>query len=286
MKKLVFLLMILPVQLFAQFEIGMFSTPSQLMVENAVKSSFFLSKQSYQLRDKKSGELFGVNGKKEFSAQYAIGVKVRGGIILGDRMLQPWLYDSKFGKYKEGYEPVPYQATYTALEDEVSYKELEYDSEAQKGIIDKLIYRYPSDVFAGEGLAADSTAGIKNGWIIWVTAKETDWEKTAAVNYVTYQKDLNVSKEDTSFGIEKPKGNLKLLGGLYVVPFYTGIGTIEFKLCGIIVQDTETTWKVCCPFVVNPENEVKPADKQAVESELTPIGKDKTDKKNKKRDRK
>ena len=284
MKKLVFLLVILPVQLFAQFEIGMFSTPSQLMVENAVKSSFFLSKQSYQLRDKKSGELFGANGKKEFSAQYAIGIKVCDGILLGDRMLRPWLYDSKFGRYKDGYEPVPYQTTYTALEEKIDYKELKYDPEAREGVVDKQIYRYPSDVFAGKGLAVDSTAGTKDGWIIWVTARETDWEKTAAVNFVTYQKTLDISKDNTSFGIEKPKGNKPLLGGLYVVPFYPGIGTVEFRLCGLIVQDTESTWKVCCPFVGASKSEVKSADEQEGESELTPITKE--TKKNRKDEKK
>lgn len=288
MKKIVFLLLLLPIQLFAQFEIGMFSTPSQLMVENAVKSSMFLSKQSFQIRDKKTDELFGLNGKKEFGIQYAIGVKINSGVLLVDRVVRPWLYDSKFEKYKENYDPVLYQSAYTEQGEKVNYQELNLESNKLEDIFEKQIYSYPTEIFARKGLTIDNAEGTKKGWIIWVVAdNNADFEVTANLNFTVYQKDLAVSKAQKSFVIEKPEGVQKILGGIYVVPYYTEIGVIEFKLCGLIVPDTEMTWKVCCPFVEYSDSQVEPADGSEGRFELTPIGKDKKDnEKNKKKNRK
>lgn len=286
MKKIVFLLLFLPIQLFAQFEIGMFSTPSQQMVENAVKSSMFLSKQSFQIRDKKTDELFGLNGKKEFGVQYALGVKIKSGILLVDKVVRPWLYDSRFEKYKENYDPILYQATYTEQGEKVNYQELNLDTNKLENIFEKQIYSYPTETFEQKGLMCDYTAGTKKGWIIWVTAdSNTDFEVTSSLNYTIYQKDLIVSKEQNFFGIEKPKGQQKILGGIYVVPYYMEIGVVEFKLCGLIVPDTEITWKICCPFIEHTDCQVESTNETGGESELTPIGKNNKDK-NKKKDRK
>ena len=82
------------------------------------------------------------------------------------------------------------------------------------------------------------------------------------------------------------------MGGIYVVPVYTKIGVIEFRLCGI-VSLVDDGWKIYCPFVGMKGEEASdeaPGDTEVGSdepSELTPVkdmGKEKAkDKKKKKK---
>lgn len=268
--------------------------PSQPLLESSVENGFFVSRQSFQIRDKETGELFGLNGKEEFGVQYSIGIKIPDGILLMDEAVRPWEYNAKFEKYSEKYDPVLHQSDYSKLTKPVEYKTLDLHPDTQKMLVDSLLYMYGSESFDGKGFLLDKQTGEKEGWVVWVISRSsTDLETSADVNYIIYQKKLTVKSQGQSFEIEKPYADREVLGGVYVVPRYTEIGIVEFRLCGIIVPKNENSWVICCPFADNEDIPVvsgssfneKEKDNQA--SELTPIGSDKKDsKKNKKKDRK
>lgn len=263
--------------------------PSQPLMENAVKSGFFVSRQSFQIRDKETGELFGLNGKKEFGVQYSIGIKILDGFLMTDKAIRPWLYNAKFGKYSDKYDPVLYQSDCSELKKTLIYETLNLDPDAQEVLVDTLLYTYRSKSFDGKGFLLDMEKGEKEGWVVWIVQKSSaDFEKSVDVNYIIYQKNLKVESQGQIFDIEKPYEDQEVLGGIYVVPVYREIGIVEFRLCGIIVPQHENSWILCCPFVERGNISTEKGSgvdekKKDEQSELTPIN---SNKKSKKKDRK
>lgn len=229
----------------AQFAVG--KSTGQEMVETAVKNSFFISKQSFQLSDKKSGELFGLNGKDEFGTQYSLGVKTSNGYILTDKAIRPWKYNDMYAKYKEGYSPIPFSSSYTELWKSPKYLDIPIEHPfAQK---DSSVYIFNSETFEGKGIAIDNSKGEKNGWIILVTiGKDADFEQNASVNLCSVKNTVKIEDAVKAIDIEKPKLlSDSIIGGIFVVPQYAEIGTVKFLLCGILVPNADK-WQLICPF--------------------------------------
>lgn len=268
------LFLFIPLNLFAQ---GLRYIPNQPLVEKSVERGLFLSRQSFQIYDRESGDIFGLNGKNEFGIQYSIGIKTLGGFFLTDRAVRPWAYDTNFEKYKKKYDPIFYQAMYAELEGKAVYDTLEYNLTQQEVIIDTTLYRFPSRTFGGDGFILDHTVGEKEGWVVWITVnQDVDLEKMDDFNYTIYKKTLTIKDREGKFQIDQPNTEQKVLGGIYVVPFNTKIGILEFRLCGILVP-SDKGWEIYCPFVGS-KNEVEVPDKAFEEKrekpvELTPIGK-------------
>lgn len=274
-------------------QISLISSNQQL-IEDVVKSGLFISKQSFQICDRETGELFGLNGRKEFGVQYTIGIKIPNGFVLTDKAVRPWLYNNKFGKYKQKYDPVFYQATFSEMTEKAKYDSLDYTVAKLDALVDTTIYKFSSGTFDNNGFVLDGTTGKKDGWIVWITAKrEHNFEESANLNYTIYRKTITIGADKQSFDISNPNLEQNILGGIYVVPVYTKIGVIEFRLCGIVSFGNDG-WKIYCPFVgmkgVVSVYDEAPGDTKVGSnepSELTPIkdmGKGKAkDKKKKKK---
>lgn len=255
------------------------SNEDMAILKNGINSGLFISKQSFQICDKETGELFGLNGKKEFGIQYTVGIKIPNGFLLPDKAIRPWLYNNKFDKYKEKYDPVFYQATFSELGEQVQYDSLDYALTKQQELVDTTLYRFSSKTFGGKGFVLENTSGKKEGWIVWITTnKGTDFEQTGNLNYTIYRKNLTINKKECFFEIDKPTIEQEVLGGIYVVPAYTEIGVVEFRLCGIIAPQNDK-WKIFCPFIEvkdarTTEEELNQEEKRKDElPELTPVEK-------------
>lgn len=68
---------------------------------NIVSPALFLFRQSFQVADNKTGDLYGLNNQDEFGAEVSIGIKVKDGFVLTDKAMRPWAYNRKFDEYKE-----------------------------------------------------------------------------------------------------------------------------------------------------------------------------------------
>jgi hypothetical protein len=244
-----------------------------------------LSRQSFQIYNEATGDIFGRNGKDEFGVQYSIGIKVSNGFVLSDKAIRPWKYDKAFFKYHDKYDPISYKASYTSL-DKVEYDSLSYSLTKMEELVDSTLYKFDSDTFHGDGFILDPSIGEKNGWVVWITsADNADFEIAPNISYSIFKKTLKVEQQLQTIGIEKPSTIQNVIGGIYIVPSFYKIGVIEFKLSGILVQDGEN-WQLIFPFVdkKTQKQETKEVSetvrKQDVtndddKSELTPINKSK-----------
>ena len=204
-----------------------------------------------------------------------------------NRSVCPWLYDVNFDKYKNDYTPVLFQALYSGLEETATYNLLDYEYNEKEVVVDTAVYRFMSNTFDGKGFILDNTTGKKDGWIVWIIAREdSNSEDNIQLDFLIYRKEITISKNGQSFEADKPEGKLNILGGIYVVPTFKEIGIIEFQMCGVLALKN-TSWRIYCPFIGEPENETEQIDNQQdSELQLTPIGKDKKDRTKSKRNRK
>lgn len=290
MKKILILTLMFFASQYCDAQLLVKST-SQQFIEDAVMSGLFISEQSFQICDKETGELFGLNGKSEFGKQYSIGIKISNGLLLSDVAVRPWMYDMKYERYKDKYDPVFYQAKFAEMKENAEFDSLAYSMTGMQELIDTTFYSFSSETFKGKGFSLDYTKGEKDGWLVWIIAdKNADISSMSKLDYSIYRKKLEIDRSKASFDVVHPEEKQNILGGIYVVPYYTEIGIIEFRLCGVMSK-SGNGWKIHCPFVgmeneipseQKPKQEVKEEDKDT--SELTPVdkGKNKDKKKRKK----
>lgn len=275
---------------YAQFSIG--KSTATLWIDDAINSAFFLSRNSFQVSDKKTGELYGLNNQNEFGTEISLGIKIKNGIVLTDRAVRPWEYNAKFDTYRDGYEPVPYMSEYSEIGGDAKYDTLDTSQSKKEKILSSSLYFLASDRFSGKGLTVDCTKGTKDGWVVWICAnKDADLNKNSKVELVCYSKTIDVN-DANKIDIDTPDGQ-NILGGVYVVPNSTDIGILEFCISGIIVEN-EGKWSLCFPFIgkeklMKPNNQPSATQTTDNNDSLTPVddvygppSKEKKNKKNKK----
>lgn len=255
--------------------------------------SIFLSRQSFQVSDKKTGDLYGLNNKDEFGTEISLGIKVKNGFVLTDRAVRPWEHNAKFETYRNDYNPVPYMSEYSEVGENAKYDTLDISQSKMKELLSTSLYFQTSDSFLGKGLTVDFTKGTKDGWIVWVCIDNgADLNKTSQVELISYSKTIDV-EETSHIDLDAPDGK-EILGGIYVVPNNKSIGELEFCVSGIIVEN-KGKWSLCFPFVgkeklIKPNTQPVTAQTKDGDDSLTPIddmygqpSKKRNEKKNKKK---
>lgn len=276
---------------FAQF--SFVKSIGQQYAETVAKSGLFISKQSFRISNKKSGKVYGYKGKTYFGIQYSIGIKVKEGIILTDKVVRPWEYDNNFNQYKEEYNPILYKSEFSSIEDEIAFDSLFYNAEEKVVLVEDESYMFPSTTFSGDGLSIDNTKGEKDGWVVWVmTDDDAEISKSSNIYLTAYSKTVQVSSESDPIDLDTPTTNDKIIGGLYIVPYFTEIGVIEFRVSGILIGN-ESKWKIYTPFIgmeasTNSEKPEKETPQSVSDEDnkdstgLTPVDEKPSKKKNKK----
>lgn len=255
----------------------------QRQVETVVRGGLFCARQGFQLRAREGGGLFGRDGREEFGAGYALGVRVAGGYCLAAPAVRPWDFDAEAEGYAADYEPVATEAAFAPLTAALQFSPARPDAGGRQPLCGDALYHYPAAVSPDSAFTADSYYGEKQGWIVWAVTEGRPGAGAAA-DFVAYRHTLRLSADTAAFALAAPVlvGGRQVLGGVFVVPVVARVGTVEFRLCGIIAPAPGGGWTLCCPFA----GEDPPA--APVEGALTPVrGKDspaaKPDKKKRKK---
>lgn len=257
-------------------------------IEKAVTPALFIFNQSYQIRDKKTGELYGRYGHQEFGGLSSLGIQISQGIILTDKALTPWIYDQNFKKYKDKYEPVLFKSTYKRL-DSTTETPLELSNVSEITLQDSILHEFSLTEFHNEGLVIDTVAGRKEGWVVIIT-NDSIRNNSARYSCQIIKKEFEIKPEVSKFEVDVLHSSNSVVGGLYLVPSVSKMGVLEFRLGGVLVNKN-TKWEIICPFAdVKTRITAQPADKDKLlgeDKELTPIEGQKIDiKKRKKKNKK
>lgn len=296
MRKYFLLLLFISTKLFAQLEIGSLTTSGQKITENAVKGSVSVIKQSYQVKNKKTGKIYGRSGRKDFGHSFSIAIKSEHGFLLTEKGLKPWLYDESFKKVENDYEPVISMTEIREISTESKFIQCPMKIQSQQPAEGIWIANI-ADSLNTDKLEIDNENGVKDGWLIWFySPKDSKADELGAVSLQSVNKKIDV-KDDKSIDIDEPANSNHVLGGVYVCPYFIGGGHIVYKFVGMVVK-IENKWKLQTPFIGLPhessvvEPDEKPQEEPNVEEpaqekddqdiDLTPVEQPKDKKKGKK----
>ena len=265
------------------------SVSSDSMVTRAIQGSVVIVRQSYQVKNQKTGKVYGRNGRKDFGHFYSIGVKTEAGLVLTDGALKPWLYDTAFKKLGEDYEAV---ISLTEVREVNNSKFNQCPLQMGRQQPEGLWVANAGDV-ASNSMEIDQEEGKKDGWLIWfVTKKDLDTKADTKISTQSVNKKIEVNNGSYSLDVDVPVSNDLVLGGIYVCPVYLGGGHVAYRLVGVTVKEG-MQWKLHTPFMEyffekssacqqHQQDEpiaVEEEQEQEQEVELTPINQDKKKKK-------
>lgn len=201
------------------------------LIKKVNGKTFALVEQMYQLKDSK-GNVYGLNGNEEFGRTYSLGFVTEEGLVVTDKAIRPWDYDSIYHQYKndKNYEPVLYE-TDIMLFGEKDTVRMECTEESFKNIGSGL-FMMPC-LHPNGGLALSDTTGKVDGWMVWAmhpTSNEMSKDLDYHV-YVVHTQAVNV--KDNDFVVNPPQNMERTIGGFFVVPHITKVGCVSFELCGM-----------------------------------------------------
>lgn len=260
---------------------GLRNSAGARLVESAVADAIVVVTHSYRLRDNTTGALYGLQGAPEFATGRGLGIKVRGGIILPGTVVRPWDYNSKFAKYKDDYTPVSYITQCTAPGQPDAGDSLTLDITRAVALVDSSAYRVPSPTFGENALAIHTGEEDLDGWVVWFTFEgDTASLAECKMQLYPFTQRVEAPKRGEGYAPTLPETGNTILGGMFVVPVTTSVGTLEFRLAGLVTRH-EGEWILSCPFVGRSEaslNEIPDGSTQTDETpgtdggdELTPI---------------
>lgn len=227
-----------------------FNTSNQQIVQSAVEKSFVSVSSSYRLLDLKTQKLYGRNGSNAFGTVISWGIKIEGGFILLDQAVRPWEYDSNYNKYRGKYGTVRYQLSFI----EGDTKRVIDSIDVKACNAKKILYSIKDTLVSkGDGFKIDSSNGEKNGWMVWLTE-----EKDSSYTHLVFKKKIEFEPNDSMYEVEQPNTAKKILAGIFVEPCFKSIGSVTFKLCGILVE-LKGKW-VLAKVSLNPTETLTPKE--------------------------
>lgn len=275
------LLMITPLIMLAQF----FQTSNQQMIKDAIYGGLIVIEQSYQLEDTTTHQRFGRYGNAEFGKSYSLAVKLKDGLCVTDNAVHPWAYDENYARYRESYKPVLYKTRYRELSDSLMCDILLMSDIPECLGGSHLYFVRDSIMLQGKGFQTDCSKGKRDGWIVWVTSTIGMELCDSAVtsNYTIYKQEFELTSNSIEYAVNPPQTDKQIWGGIYVVPVQNGVGQLLFKLVGVLIKK-EDGWMMTLPEI--PERFTNRENVESREGmELTPVGKEKKGKENKKKNK-
>lgn len=240
MRKLLFVsLAIISAQTFAsaQWSQSMFNSPNQQLVEDAVRKGIILVRQDYQLRDTLTNQKYGRNHETNFGTVYSIAAIVQNALSVSDRFVSPWEYDSNYDHYRSSqYQPIISKTLIRDVADS-TYTELQYGKNNIRALKDGIVYYVDSLSHPDRGFIIDHSKGEKDGWLVWVFTNDTTRLTNASLSLVTYKYKATIEEGLNKYSVKQPTVSGRILGGVYVCPRTTTIGTLEFMFEGLIIPD-------------------------------------------------
>lgn len=270
MKKIAFVILTaaLAISALAQdFRSLALSLPRNVLVSSGVDGGVFMMSHSYQLKDTVSAQLFGRYGNTEFGGTFGPAIKVQGGYVVHESVIEPWKYDENYTRYRDNYVPVTYKVGCREFAENGQTVAIEGQiPEHQMLGASKYCIVKDSSLFEGKGFTVDVATGKKEGWCVWYTTPTVveSIDSLGKVTVLTTMKELTVSADQSRYEVEVPHTDANILGGIFVVPKQTAIGELSFLLAGIMVKGEEG-WVIETPFLAfNPGDELSPVE------EITP----------------
>ena len=202
----------------------------QAFLDCSVAPAFVEISCPYVVKDKASDEVFRMEGKDNFNEVTMTAVRVKGGILAPRAALTPWTVDSGFKEYQNSYDGISLGLRIYSGNDTIVLKDVSSTRITPKNE-DYYFVTIDSTV---DGLTMQNPADNVEGWVVLLTRN-----KDSTLVTTSFRKKLSSKTHTEGYVLDRPLGLPNIVGGIFVVPVFPSIGTMEFRLCGIILEEGE-----------------------------------------------
>lgn len=209
-------------------DLSFLSSPNQQIIQMVVKGSFAKTTTSYRLQNKETKKIFTKAGENEFSKIESFSVRTKNGMIFTNKAVKPWEYDFDFKKYEQDNIPIPYKITIETKTESQTYDFEDINTSVCSE--DGSFYFSNDKYFDQDGWTTDFSSGTKDGWLVWLVQEKND-----SLSYLIIKKQIDFKENVFDYNIDKPNTTKKVIAGIFVSPYHTSIGSIEFALNGIVL---------------------------------------------------
>ena len=255
MKKIVLLILlgVLTLNMSAQSLKDFLETDNQEMLKNALRHSFYLMRQEFQLENNATGERYNIDSLDYFGAYEGYCNRVMQGFICDCKLLEPWADDKNVSAYPQFSPVLSYTDVYNA-EDTLWYRvKLQPFAKVRK-IGHNAVFVQDS-LFSADAISIDQEYGEKDGWAVWL------YKKGNGIDISLIRQKISVGSGDVQTILEAPVRKENLLGGVYLSVCYPSPGKIDLMLAAMIAYKDGKYYAVS----IIPEN--KPVLKISVADE-------------------
>lgn len=252
----------------AQLTTKLINSTNQKLIETAIDNGFIIIRQSYVLEDDNTHQRFGRYGNDEFGKSVSLAIKIKDGIIISEKAIQPWKYDNSYVKYSTTHTPIKTTSEYKELSDS-TFHEFFFSTDCMTQLTNGIHVIKDSILFHGNGFDGIQQTNNTNGWLVWVTSQKRieECDSDTHTAYTIYKYDLKYSADSICYEIEKPRIEDTIWGGIYIIPRQTGIGQLSFYIAGILSCNIKGQWQL---FPVNINKQLT-EDNSSETEELTLI---------------
>lgn len=242
---------------------GIFGTSSSNLVTDAVKPGLYLIKQEYVLRDTTNvnPQRYGFNNKDYFGCDYSLGIVLDRRMTTYGNILKPWEGDANYDNYRDNHTIRPdlskrmfrniSDSTYLQARDTISF------------LGDSIFFSFAASNMPG--FMSQYPSGKQEGWIVTLSGEKAQIDTLTNFTVNTYRNELDFENGLKNYEVKKLTLDDDLLGGFYIIPHYTQLGVIEFKVAGFLIWE-EGKWYIRPLIDMNKEFE-----NEQVPGALTPI---------------
>ena len=214
------------------------NTDNQI-IQTMMKPAFVLIDQGYRVKDS-AGAVYSGKGKECFGNVYSIGLRTRNGLFLSREAIAPWEYDPAYEEYSPYYAPVNYRTIWRPLADTTQRVQWSADTRLDTLLSGTLFCNNGDTV----GIEIDEVKGTVSGYMVWVMSRdslnldsltlEVVQEKITAGEAATVE--INLPMVNKFKGLIDAQSAGYVVGGAFVVPDYTALGTLTLKVAGMAVK--------------------------------------------------
>lgn len=255
MKKIVLLILlgVLSCSMSAQSLKDFLVTDNQEMLKNALRNSFYLMRQEFQLEDNATGERYNIDSLDYFGAYEGYCIRVGHGFICDSKLLEPWVDDKNVSAYPQFSPVLSYTDVYNAS-DTLWYRvKLRPFAEVRKIGRDAVFVQ--DSLFPVDAISIDREYGEKDGWAVWL------YKKGNGIDISLIRQKISVGVGEVHAILDAPVKKENLLGGVYLSVCYPSPGKIDLMLAAMIACKDGKYYAVA----IMPEN--KPVPKISVADE-------------------
>lgn len=210
----------------------------------SISPELTIIRQQYRLE--RNGDFYGKNEMPYYGETYTLGVKVSGGLLMQNRVVNPWIGDADYQRVNESgkYKPVWFWTYKKGLNDSIyTATELELGTQYVRPMgKDSLAYTH-IDSYSDFGLTIDETAGKKDGYMVWAYSSSNVQDSAMTVSLRQSSFEIEASADSALIAMS-PNDADKVVGGLFVVPKYERGGRIQLLLTGFASKDVKGKWNL------------------------------------------